>query len=110
MLIQCLWRCYAADKCFHSEATWNIHVKTSPHPNVSSLASTVLPTQLGKTLMEHVAKRGASVLKRRKSRNRMDPSGSASVTSVNVDQGPPRSESDGDVVFYAEENRASGEY
>lgn len=49
MLIQCLWRCYAADKCFHSEATWHIHVKCSDtnNQNTSSLG-TVLPTHLGK--------------------------------------------------------------
>lgn len=27
MLIQCLWRCYAADKAFNSHATWHIYVK-----------------------------------------------------------------------------------
>ncbi|XP_047493067.1 potassium voltage-gated channel subfamily KQT member 1-like isoform X1 [Penaeus chinensis] len=27
MLIQCLWRCYAADKHFNSTATWKIHLK-----------------------------------------------------------------------------------
>lgn len=68
--------------------------------------------------MVQVAKRGASVLKRRKSRNRMDggPSGSggaassshmASGNSGDGGQGPPpRSESDGDVVFYSEEPRS----
>lgn len=76
---------------------------------------------LGQTLMVQVAKRGASVLKRRKSRNRMEPPSStvaatavataAAVTSASNDtsngQPPPRSESDGDVVFYVEEPRAS---
>ncbi|XP_055384258.1 potassium voltage-gated channel subfamily KQT member 1-like isoform X2 [Condylostylus longicornis] len=71
MLIQCLWRCYAADKSFHSEATWLIHVKHDSD-SAQNNSNTVLPTQLGKTLMVQVAKRGASVLKRRKSRNRMD--------------------------------------
>lgn len=49
MLIQCLWRCYAADKSFNSEATWLIHVKDgeSISINASSL-NAVLPTQLGK--------------------------------------------------------------
>lgn len=27
MLIQCLWRCYAADKSFNSQATWDIYLK-----------------------------------------------------------------------------------
>lgn len=64
---------------------------------------------LGQTLMVQVAKRGASVLKRRKSRNRMETSpsllASNTATSSNND-GPPRSESDGDVVFYTEEPRS----
>lgn len=72
--------------------------------------------------MVQVAKRGASVLKRRKSRNRMDTAGasgssatggqssSSQMMANNGNDGPPpRSESDGDVVFYAEEPR-SGEY
>lgn len=61
-----------------------------------------------------VAKRGASVLKRRKSRNRMErPS---TTTADNTQQTPntpntietqiSKSESDGDVVFYMEEPRA----
>lgn len=74
---------------------------------------------MGQTLMVQVAKRGASVLKRRKSRNRMDSSSANNNnnnSSANNDgqaaagQVPPRSESaDGDVVFYTEEPRA-GEY
>ena len=34
-LIQCLWRCYAADREFF--ATWRIHLKESPAANVSAL-------------------------------------------------------------------------
>lgn len=26
MLIQCLWRCYAADKSFNSTATWQVYL------------------------------------------------------------------------------------
>ncbi|XP_037906052.1 potassium voltage-gated channel subfamily KQT member 1-like isoform X2 [Hermetia illucens] len=136
MLIQCLWRCYAADKSFQSEATWMIHVKDDSQSSAqnNNYSNMVLPAQLGK-----VAKRGASVLKRRKSRNRMEPpgnqqhqsggqstqtppptsaAGSSSTSSAQNEnpsqsaqqsgqQGAPtRSESDGDVVFYAEEPRA----
>ncbi|XP_053670681.1 potassium voltage-gated channel subfamily KQT member 4-like [Anopheles nili] len=79
MLIQCLWRCYAADKSFHSDATWQIYVKSNDSGNNNGNSSTALPSQLGKvsamfsgTLMVQVARRGASVLKRRKSRNRME--------------------------------------
>ncbi|GAB0092070.1 Voltage-gated potassium channel [Sergentomyia squamirostris] len=110
MLIQCLWRCYAADKKFHSEATWDIHVQNKEDEHQSG--STVLPTQLGKTLMVQVAKRGASVLKRRKSRNRMEQPSAATCntpttqTSVGEQQPTPRSEStDGDGAFYNDEPR-----
>ena len=65
--------------------------------------------------MVQVAKRGASVLKRRKSRNRMEhPASSSGAAAAGAqayptnsnDGPPPRSESDGDVVFYSEEPRA----
>lgn len=46
MLIQCLWRCYAADKNFHSEATWKIYMQNNGYENGSS--ATALPAQLGK--------------------------------------------------------------
>lgn len=32
MLIQCLWRCYAADKAINSVATWNIYIKDPAPP------------------------------------------------------------------------------
>lgn len=32
MLIQCLWRCYAADKSFNSQATWDIYLKDLNQP------------------------------------------------------------------------------
>lgn len=46
VLIQCLWRCFAADKSFHSEATWRIYIQNNENDNGHS--GTVLPTQLGK--------------------------------------------------------------
>jgi hypothetical protein len=46
MLIQCLWRCYAADKNFHSEATWKAYIQEQNDFNGPN--SSVLPTQLGK--------------------------------------------------------------
>uniref|UniRef100_A0A182RAQ5 IKs producing slow voltage-gated potassium channel subunit alpha KvLQT1 n=1 Tax=Anopheles funestus TaxID=62324 RepID=A0A182RAQ5_ANOFN len=48
MLIQCLWRCYAADKSFHSDATWQIYVKSNDNGNNNGNSSTALPSQLGK--------------------------------------------------------------
>ncbi|KAL5290059.1 KCNQ1 family protein [Megaselia abdita] len=119
MLIQCLWRCYAADKVFNSEATWLIHVKDGDNmsANTHNALNAVLPTQLGK-----VAKRGASVLKRRKSKNKMEQSvlntaqnssnlnigaitsNLPDATQTNISQAI-RSESE-DVVFYTEEPRA----
>lgn len=53
MLIQSLWRCYVADKSFHSDATWQIHVVGKEHNNHSSSGN--LPSQLGKVLSKHVA-------------------------------------------------------
>lgn len=47
MLIQCLWRCYAADRNFHSEATWKVYIQEQQEGGFS-MHSTVLPTQLGK--------------------------------------------------------------
>lgn len=35
MLIQCLWRCYAADKSFNSTATWQIYLKDA-HGNIGN--------------------------------------------------------------------------
>lgn len=49
MLIQCLWRCFAADKSFHSEATWQLYVKNNGNWDSTSNAMSVLgTTQLGK--------------------------------------------------------------
>lgn len=65
-----------------------------------------------------VAKRGASVLKRRKSRNRMERASTTTAdntqqqqqqtpnTPNTVESQISKSESDGDVVFYMEEPRA----
>ncbi|XP_023702370.1 potassium voltage-gated channel subfamily KQT member 1 isoform X2 [Cryptotermes secundus] len=87
MLIQCLWRCYAADKSFNSIATWKIYIKDVNQQNQNT------STPLGK-----VAKK-ASVLKRRKSKNRMEVPSNALEGSSNSN----RRESEGDVVFYIEE-------
>ncbi|XP_039279397.1 potassium voltage-gated channel subfamily KQT member 1 isoform X2 [Nilaparvata lugens] len=111
MLIQCLWRCYAADKSFNSQATWNIYLKDPSNTKDSA------PT---KSLMLQVAKK-ASVLKRRKSRNKMEPPSTTQSTITSVGGGPDfnnpnanalapaaanRRESEGDVVFYIEEPKA----
>lgn len=49
MLIQCLWRCYAADKSFHSDATWKIYIKDEEDGRGNnSTSSMMLPAQLGK--------------------------------------------------------------
>ncbi|CAG5076406.1 Similar to kcnq1: Potassium voltage-gated channel subfamily KQT member 1 (Xenopus laevis), partial [Cotesia congregata] len=106
MLIQCLWRCYAADKAINSVATWNIYIK-DPAPGGQP------STPLGK-----VAKK-ASVLKRRKSRNRMEMQGSqtSGLPSIMTPSSGPgtgtgtqtdsqRIDNEGDVVFYMEEPKA----
>ncbi|XP_043211743.1 potassium voltage-gated channel subfamily KQT member 1-like [Amphibalanus amphitrite] len=84
-LIQCLWRCYAADREFF--ATWRIHLKESPAVAVSTLGK----------VNALVAKK-ASVLKRRKSRTQIE-KGCLEVG---------RRDSDNDVVFYDEEARQTG--
>ncbi|XP_076378333.1 potassium voltage-gated channel subfamily KQT member 1 isoform X4 [Megalopta genalis] len=117
MLIQCLWRCYAADKAINSVATWKIYIK-DPAPTGQP------STPLGKSLMIQVAKK-ASVLKRRKSRNRMDVqqqqqqqqqslppvtiSGGVSSGAIGDAGGQndnQRMENEGDVIFYMEEPKA----
>merc|ERR1712156_747000 len=56
-LIQSLWKCYASDKNFNSQATWKIHLKqTVPAPN---------------NPWKDVAKK-ASVLRRRQSKLKLD--------------------------------------
>uniref|UniRef100_A0ABD2XEE9 Potassium voltage-gated channel subfamily KQT member 1 n=1 Tax=Trichogramma kaykai TaxID=54128 RepID=A0ABD2XEE9_9HYME len=131
MLIQCLWRCHAAEKTTNSIATWNIYLKDTTPPGQPT-------TPLTKSLIIQVAKK-ASVLKRRKSRNRMDGqqlenaqqqvANSQTTTSclgTNVAAGPsqqqqhqqqqqqqqqphisdPRLDNEGDVIFYMEEPKA----
>ncbi|XP_059080041.1 potassium voltage-gated channel subfamily KQT member 1-like isoform X6 [Tigriopus californicus] len=58
-LIQSLWKCYASDKNFHGKATWRIHIK-EPVPNTTNA-------------WKEVANK-ASVLRRRKSKLKLDPS------------------------------------
>ncbi|XP_076323781.1 potassium voltage-gated channel subfamily KQT member 1-like isoform X2 [Tachypleus tridentatus] len=59
-LIQCLWRCHAAEKTFPGVATWKIHIKDAGQ--IAGSPSTPLAK---------VAKK-ASVLKRRKSKTKME--------------------------------------
>ncbi|XKL60275.1 hypothetical protein PGB90_001291 [Kerria lacca] len=118
MLIQCLWRCYASDKSFNSQATWDIYLKDINQPKEPVAAQ-------NRSIMGQVAKR-ASVLKRRKSKNKMDSSSSSTVTECNntasavahrttnagvsVTTNNPnaaRRGSEGDLVFYVEEPRAA---
>ena len=61
-LIQCVWRCYAADKSFNSCATWKIHLKQVSMCNKLLLYKLRFPRELrphfhliGKgSLREHV--------------------------------------------------------
>ncbi|XP_046815525.1 potassium voltage-gated channel subfamily KQT member 1 isoform X1 [Vespa crabro] len=121
MLIQCLWRCYAADKAINSVATWNIYIKDPTPAGQPSTPLGKLICVKKMSLMIQVAKK-ASVLKRRKSRNRMDvqqqqqqslppvtisgsisASGGGAAASQTDNQ---RLENEGDVVFYMEEPKA----
>ncbi|XP_076222471.1 potassium voltage-gated channel subfamily KQT member 1 isoform X2 [Nomia melanderi] len=116
MLIQCLWRCYAADKSFNSVATWKIYLKDPAPAGQPS-------TPLGKLIcVKKMVAKKASVLKRRKSRNRMDVqqqqqqslppvtiSGGVSSGAIGDAAGQndnQRMENEGDVIFYMEEPKA----
>ncbi|XP_050497045.1 potassium voltage-gated channel subfamily KQT member 1 isoform X1 [Bombus huntii] len=120
MLIQCLWRCYAADKAINSVATWNIYIKDPTPAGQPSTPLGKLICVKKMSLMIQVAKK-ASVLKRRKSRNRMDVqqqqqlppvtiSGGVSSGGATGDAGGQndnqRMENEGDVIFYMEEPKA----
>ncbi|XP_063862280.1 potassium voltage-gated channel subfamily KQT member 1-like isoform X5 [Scylla paramamosain] len=96
MLIQCLWRCYAADKHFNSTATWKIHLK-DPNANNNAQSTPLSKESSLNTPLSKMAKR-ASVLRRRKSKSKMDVSSGM--------EGPSRRDSEGDMVFYVEEPRA----
>lgn len=98
------------------------YIQNKPHPLFKRKKKSILvivsldvqcccfiETLWDQTLMVQVAKRGASVLKRRKSRNRMEPPNRETPNTPQDSAPPPRSESDGDVVFYTEEPR-SGNY
>ncbi|XP_034185823.1 KCNQ potassium channel isoform X1 [Osmia lignaria lignaria] len=120
MLIQCLWRCYAADKAINSVATWNIYIKDPAPAGQPSTPLGKLICVKKMSLMIQVAKK-ASVLKRRKSRNRMDVqqqqqslppvtiSGGVSSAAAGDASGQndnQRMENEGDVIFYMEEPKA----
>ncbi|KAG1678101.1 Potassium voltage-gated channel subfamily KQT member 1 [Nymphon striatum] len=66
LLIQCLWRCYAADKSFNSVATWKLHINDQ--------GSGFGPNNLIKVMA-----RKATVLKRRKSKAKLE-------TTTSVDE------------------------
>uniref|UniRef100_A0A915DLJ4 Potassium voltage-gated channel subfamily KQT member 1 n=1 Tax=Ditylenchus dipsaci TaxID=166011 RepID=A0A915DLJ4_9BILA len=52
-LIQCLWRCYAADKCSKSQATWQVHVDPLAHQEK-------MHSSHGKSNSSNVVQRGAN--------------------------------------------------
>ncbi|KAL1450055.1 hypothetical protein WDU94_002512 [Cyamophila willieti] len=82
MLIQCLWRCFAADKGFNSQATWDIYIK-EPHSSKDN-------SSLSKDLKQgRIKMKGTGVHKGPK----------AGEATANED-------SEGDVVFYIEEPKA----
>ncbi|XP_026674454.1 potassium voltage-gated channel subfamily KQT member 1-like isoform X2 [Ceratina calcarata] len=116
MLIQCLWRCYAADKAINSVATWNIYIK-DPAPTGQP------STPLGKLIcVKKMVAKKASVLKRRKSRNRMDvqqqqqqqqsqppvtiSGGISSGGDAGGQNENQRMDNQGDIIFYMEEPKA----
>ncbi|XP_070182997.1 potassium voltage-gated channel subfamily KQT member 1-like, partial [Littorina saxatilis] len=57
-LIQCLWRCHAADPSFNSTATWKIHIQEKSHKSHS------IPTSNSSSTLSRMARK-ASLLKKR---------------------------------------------
>ncbi|XP_045479601.1 potassium voltage-gated channel subfamily KQT member 1 isoform X3 [Harmonia axyridis] len=116
MLIQCLWRCFAADKSFNSLATWQIYLNDTndAQPNTAS-SSTNCNIPLSKSLMFQVAKK-ASVLKRRKSKNRMERSDTLATPGTPQQDTPSqhqlsatnnsRCDNESDIIYYMEEPKA----
>ncbi|CAG0884983.1 unnamed protein product [Darwinula stevensoni] len=96
LLIQCLWRCYAADKRFHSTATWRIHMKE--HGNSTTQPSTPL-ARVGSSIAQ-IKKRSESILKRRISKSKMDVS-----NNIPPDHGDNNNT---DSFYYVEDSRAGG--
>ncbi|XP_072384708.1 potassium voltage-gated channel subfamily KQT member 1 [Diabrotica undecimpunctata] len=123
MLIQCLWRCYAADKSFNSTATWQVYL-SDPNPpaannNAAGGSGSNYSMPLSKSLILQVAKK-ASVLKRRKSKNKMDPPGTSRAELNTPGPGTPLTEasmvlstlggqpkalSDTEVMLYMDESK-----
>ncbi|XP_014663789.1 PREDICTED: potassium voltage-gated channel subfamily KQT member 1-like [Priapulus caudatus] len=88
-LIQCLWRCYSADRNHTSKATWKIHLPESTQ--VKGVRSD--------SAMGRLAKK-ATMLKRRRSKLKLE----VCLSSSNhILKGQ---EADEDVVFYTEEPKA----
>ncbi|KAK9886984.1 hypothetical protein WA026_019241 [Henosepilachna vigintioctopunctata] len=121
-LIQCTWRCYAADKGFNSVATWKIYLKgtNTGSPVNASSSGTNYNIPLSKSLMFQVAKK-ASVLKRRKSRYRMDrsdtitgapdtPQQSTPTPAQQMPAGHPRYENDAEMILYMDDPKAGSTY
>ncbi|KAG5875897.1 hypothetical protein JTB14_014073 [Gonioctena quinquepunctata] len=128
MLIQCLWRCYAADKSFNSTATWQVYLNDgNGAPLVQSNTSgggggsSNYSMPLSKSLILQVAKK-ASVLKRKKSRNRMEVNTSGTRTEMStpgpgtpladaptvqsaMNNQPNKALSDSDVMFFMDEQK-----
>lgn len=93
-LIQCLWRCYAADRCFKSVATWKLHIKEQPAPSSNNFSTPLIK-----------AAKKASVLKRRKSKLKME----LNATGPSVIQETPSKEgeeSDGCSLRNRKENKS----
>ncbi|XP_076445798.1 potassium voltage-gated channel subfamily KQT member 1-like [Babylonia areolata] len=56
-LIQCLWRCHAAEPGFHSVATWKIHVQEKGH-------KVMLPTSNSSSTLSRMARKASQLKKR----------------------------------------------
>ncbi|CAG0898713.1 unnamed protein product, partial [Cyprideis torosa] len=72
-LIQCLWRCYAAEKTRKFDATWKIHVKQLLQIPRSPEEDIITPLQrVGSNIAGHLRKRSGQI-RRKISRTLIDP-------------------------------------
>ncbi|XP_025098629.1 potassium voltage-gated channel subfamily KQT member 1-like [Pomacea canaliculata] len=65
-LIQCLWRCHAADPSFNSVATWKIHIQEKNH-------KVTMPSSNSSSALSRMARKASLLKKRKMGRNTPHP-------------------------------------
>ncbi|KAI1727968.1 KCNQ voltage-gated potassium channel domain-containing protein [Ditylenchus destructor] len=109
-LIQCLWRCYAADKCSKSLATWQVHVDPlahqkednhasnnyNKHNNTSGLVQRVANKRSKQGAMSSMWRGGRTALQKTRIRSTGSTDQSA-VLGVSLDASDKSEENDGEI-------------